>query len=88
MHTKIEDEIKELADTLFVYEKRVNTKESKTHESHIARTNLDTAFDNADEILKDELDTFMELVRTKNNDFYNQFQAARVVKDLGIKKAK
>ena len=36
-----------------------------------------------DEILKEELDTIIELVKSRDTEFYNQYRAMRVIKDLG-----
>lgn len=46
------------------------------------RAKLYDLFDQADAILHDEVDPLLELFVEKNADFYNQYQAARVIKDL------
>ncbi len=42
-------------------------------------------FDQADEILTEDLDRLMETVRESATDFYNKYFSARVIKDLGIR---
>jgi len=88
LHTDIETDIKELEKQVKAYENAANVKETKTAESHAGRTALDEAFDNADEILKDEIDNLIELIRTKNPDLYNKYLSARVVKYTGARKTK
>ncbi|MBI3365892.1 MAG: hypothetical protein HY033_13420 [Ignavibacteriae bacterium] len=51
-------------------------------------TTLTTLFDQADEILAEDLDRLMETVRDANNDFYNTYFSARVIKDTGIRHKK
>ena len=46
------------------------------------RAKLYDLFDQADGILYDEVDPLLELFVEKNADFYNQYQSARVIKDL------
>ncbi|MCL5029154.1 MAG: hypothetical protein M1480_09060 [Bacteroidetes bacterium] len=40
------------------------------------------AFDKADDILKEDIDGLIEHFREDNNDFYNIYIAARVIKDV------
>jgi len=47
------------------------------------RVALTQLFDKADELLKDEADGIVEVVKESHPDFYNQYFAARVIKDLG-----
>ncbi len=47
------------------------------------RKQLHNDFDHADEILKEHLDTLMELERQAHLEFYNKYVSARVILDLG-----
>ena len=47
------------------------------------RVALTELFAKADELLKDEADGIVEVVKESHPDFYNQYFAARVIKDLG-----
>lgn len=42
-------------------------------------------FNNADEILEEELDRFTENLKSANSPFFDGYQAARVIKDIGIR---
>jgi len=64
------------------YENALGGKDSKFAESKAARQGLNTLFDKANEILKEELDQMMGLVRSSQSGVYNQYAAARVIKDL------
>jgi hypothetical protein len=48
-----------------------------------ARVSLYEAFDQADAILKDQLDAMMESVKKVDSQIYNEYWASRVIHDLG-----
>jgi hypothetical protein len=48
-----------------------------------ARISVYDAFDQADAILKDQIDTMMESVKKVDYQLYNEYWAARVIHDLG-----
>ncbi|MCX6150108.1 MAG: ubiquitin-like protein Pup [Ignavibacteriales bacterium] len=48
-----------------------------------ARDEVDKLFDEIDEILNEHLDSFVEMLREKEPNFYNAYYSARVIKDLG-----
>jgi hypothetical protein len=50
------------------------------------RKSLTEKFDAADAILSEQIDSLIELIRKSNTLFYNQYFAARVIKDLGAGK--
>jgi len=50
-----------------------------------ARTSMEDLFVKADEILSEELDLAMELIRATNTQFYNEYFTLRVVKDTGVR---
>ena len=53
-----------------------------------ARTALGDLFIQADDLLKEEVDSLMELLRLKEPELYNDYHAARVIKDIGIRHKK
>lgn len=55
----------------------------KIPESKVARKILYEAFAEADEILKEEIDKIMEVVKEQHRDFYDQYKAARMIRDIG-----
>ena len=74
--------VEDLKTKVTVYENLLESKESKTAESKAARQELGEIFDQADEILSEELDNMIELIKDSDQDFYNKYQAARVIKDI------
>jgi hypothetical protein len=88
MDNNIDAEISDLEENINHYENAVNMKESKSAESHSTKNSLEKSFKTADEILKDEIDRYIELVKEKYPDFYDQYIKARTIKDLGIKRTK
>jgi hypothetical protein len=69
-------------DAISAYESAMDSKESSFAERSAARQALSELFDDADSVLKDKLDNMMELFANSNSEFYNQYQSARVIKDL------
>ncbi len=53
-----------------------------------ARTAVSDLFNQADQILKDEVDRMMQFFRVSAPEFYNDFRAARVIKDIGVRHGK
>ena len=76
-------EIKAFRKALETYRQQADSKHSKTAESKAARKSLYEAFCAADEILREDIDSLIELVKAGNADFYNQYKAARTIRDLG-----
>ena len=56
--------------------------EAVAAEKTAARQALSQAFDQVDHVLYDKIDPLMEIFRTSDSDFYNQYFSARVIKDL------
>jgi hypothetical protein len=79
----IAQEIEGLNKALDTYHQQAGTKEVKIAESKASRKSLSESFDKADEILKSDIDTLVEVIKTSNDDFYKQYQAARSIRDLG-----
>ncbi|MGD8778963.1 MAG: hypothetical protein PVH88_08375 [Ignavibacteria bacterium] len=61
-----------------------NAQAEKMAERSSEREKLTSLFKDADSVLYEELDPMMELFIDTNPDFYNEYQAARVIKDLGV----
>ena len=68
--------------TLDTYRRLVNAKEVKAAASKAARKSLFEDFKKTSEILTQDLDTLMELVKINNPDFYDQYKAARSVRNV------
>ena len=51
-------------------------------EKSAAHISLEEAFDIADDILKEDIDGMMEHFRQDNKEFYNTYNAGRVIKDI------
>lgn len=63
----------------------VGARESSVAERMGARTSLEDLFYKIDELLEEEIDPAMELIRGTNTQFYNGYFALRVVKDTGVR---
>ncbi len=83
-----EEMITELNNKIGLYNSSIAKKDTSFAERSAARKALSMLFDAANDILKEELDNLIELFRESDRDFYNQFKSARVIKDLGMRKAK
>lgn len=68
---------------LETYRQKVTEKEVKTAESKAARKSLRESFKKADDILSNDIDTLMELVKTGSPAFYRLYRAARTIRDIG-----
>lgn len=53
-----------------------------------ARTAVSDLFIQADQVLKDELDRMMHFFRVSAPEFYNDYRAVRVIKDVGVRHGK
>lgn len=88
LNGEIEEEYKIAETNLISYENSLNNKEYKTTERISAISSLSKEFQKADIMLKEDLDTLIELIKDKYPDIYRQYKAARVIKDLGVRKKK
>lgn len=75
-------DVEDLKAKVTAFEEAFGSKESKVAESKSARKELGELFDEADELLYEELDNMIELVKDADPEFYNKYQSARVIKDL------
>jgi hypothetical protein len=66
-----------------VYSASIGARESSVGEHSGARTALLKLYDEVDELLDDELDRLMELIKVPEPQLYNQYFALRNVKELG-----
>ncbi len=67
------------------YSRAIGQREKSIADRKGASETLAGLFDSADDILDNELDRFIEMVRPANVEFYNKYFAARVIKDTGIR---
>jgi len=75
----------ELEGKIKAFSASIGQRESSVAGRVGARANLLELFDVADRTLTDELDRMMELLRGSQTQFYNEYFAARVIKDLGAR---
>jgi hypothetical protein len=76
--------VDDLSDKIENYNTSLGQRESGTAVRSGARLSLTELFAKADDILENSLDPLMELLRETFTEFYNEYFAARVIKDLGI----
>lgn len=50
-----------------------------------ANTTLKNLFEQTDDLLKEECDKYIEVIKSTETQFYNEYFAARVIKDLGVR---
>ena len=67
------------------YNTAIGVKESSVADRKGARGTMGELFDQADEILNEEIDRFMEMLRPAETELYNKYFSARVVKDTGVR---
>jgi len=77
--------LKDLQAKADAYSTSIAQRETGGAQKAGARANLLELFDVADRTLNDQLDHLIELVRRSNTQFYNEYFAARVIKDLGTR---
>ncbi len=78
-------EITDLTGKVTAFKAAAANKQTSFSGKMGARVSLTELFDDADEVLKIDLDNLMLRMRKSYPDFYNEYQAARVTKDLGGK---
>lgn len=76
----------ELQEKIDAFSEALNGKDTGFTNRSALRKELNEKFDAADEILKEQFDTLIELVRKSNTLFYDQYFSARGIKDLGMGK--
>ena len=75
--------ISALDTKLTAYSSALGTKESSVSTRVAAGKVLEDLFDDADSILKDQLDRMMEMFAPSDQQFYQEYKSAREIKDLG-----
>ncbi|MBN1575634.1 MAG: hypothetical protein JW913_03730 [Chitinispirillaceae bacterium] len=78
-----EETIETFRKALETLRHRSDTQKQKIADSKAAWELLYNAFAVTDDILKKELDMFMELMKLNDIEFHNQYQAARMIIDHG-----
>lgn len=79
------DKIADLKTKADAYTTAIGAKESSVADRKGARGTLDDLFNQIDELLNEEFDRYMELLRSSDTEFYNKYFAARVIKDMGVR---
>ena len=80
-----DEKIAALRSKAQAYSTAIGVKESSVADRKGARGTMSELFDQADDILNEELDRFMELLRPAETELYNKYFSARVVKDTGVR---
>lgn len=73
----------ELQEKIEAFEEALSGKDTSFTSRSALRKELSEKFDAADEIIEHQLDTMIELVKKSQPLFYDQYFAARNIKDLG-----
>lgn len=67
------------------YSASIGARESSIADRKGARESLNSLFAKADELLNEEIDHFMEILRPTETEFYNKYFAGRIIKDTGVR---
>lgn len=68
---------------LLKFETALKSLGATAAEKSAARQELDSAFEETDQLLTNTLDPLIEVFRSNQPEFYNQYYSARVIKDIG-----
>jgi len=79
------EKIAELKTKADAYSAAIGARESSVADRKGARGSMSDLFDKADELLNEEFDRYMELLRPTETELYNKYFSARVVKDMGVR---
>ncbi len=84
-HGIAQDKINDLKEKARLYSSAIGERESSVASRMGARLSVKELFRRADELLKEELDRYMELLRQSETEIYNKYFAARSIKESGIR---
>ena len=79
------EKIADLKTKAQAYSAAIGERESSVADRKGARGSMHELFDRADDLLSEELDRFIEMLRPVETELYNKYFAARVIKDTGIR---
>jgi hypothetical protein len=80
--------LEDLKSRIAAYDLAVKDFASGMAERVGARTAVSDLFVQADEVIKEEIDPMMQVFRVTDPEFFNDFRAARVIKDIGVRHGK
>lgn len=80
--------LEDLKSRIAAYDAAMRDVASGMAERTGAKTAVSDLFVQADEVLKEEVDPMMQLFRVREPEFYNDYRAARVIKDIGVRHGK
>ncbi len=83
-----ESMLEDLKARIAAYEAAIKELASGIAERVGARTAVSDLFVQADEVIKEEIDRMMQVFRVTDPELYNDYRAARVIKDLGARHLK
>ena len=79
------EKIADLSAKAEAYSASIGAREVSVTDRKGARGTMNDLFDKVDELLHEEIDRYMELLRPTETELYNKYFSARVVKDTGIR---
>jgi hypothetical protein len=78
----------DLKARIAVYENALKEVASGMAERTGAKTAVSDLFVQADLVLKEQLDPMMQIFRINDPEFHNDYRAARVIMDIGVRHGK
>jgi hypothetical protein len=79
------EKIADLRAKVETFSASIGAREVSVVDRKGARGSMNELFDKADELIHEELDHYMQLLRSTETEFYNKYFAACVVKDTGVR---
>lgn len=80
--------LQDLKSRIVAYSAALQDVASGVAERMGARTAVRDLFIQVDEVLKEEVDPMMQIFRVTDPEFYNDYRAVRVIKDIGVRHTK
>ncbi len=74
-----------LKQRIDAFNRSIGERESSVAQRMGARLSLSNLYDKADSMLTDEIDNMIEMLKGTETQFYNEYFAARVTKDVGLR---
>ncbi len=83
LYTITQNQISALGQSINTYRHYANSNDTGFTGDNAPREVLSNLFADTDELLREDIDTMVELIKNNNSNFYNQYNAARTIRDIG-----
>ena len=83
LYTITQNQISALGQSINTYRHYANSNDTGFTGDNAPREVLSNLFADTDELLREDIDTMVELLKNNNINFYNQYNAARTIRTIG-----